>query len=89
MRSESVERKRRLYFYTRPYIVFSDAALKQMARDKPLTDDKLLHINGVGRHELARYGAAFLDTIARRAVESTPICSRCADSMSTLMCHNR
>ena len=46
-----------------PYIVFGDATLIQMARDKPLDDDALLAINGVGRHKLEKYGAEFLDAI--------------------------
>ena len=47
-----------------PYIVFGDTTLIQMAREKPLDDDALLAINGVGRHKLQKYGGAFLDAIA-------------------------
>lgn len=46
-----------------PYIVFGDATLVQMARDKPLDDDALLAISGVGKHKLEKYGGAFLDVI--------------------------
>jgi ATP-dependent DNA helicase RecQ len=51
-----------------PYIVFGDATLVQMAREKPLDDEALLAISGVGRHKLEKYGAAFLDAIAEYQV---------------------
>jgi ATP-dependent DNA helicase RecQ len=47
-----------------PYIVFGDATLMQMARDKPVDEDQLLAINGVGQHKLEKYGADFLELIA-------------------------
>lgn len=47
-----------------PYIVFGDATLIQMARNKPMDDDELLAIIGVGQHKLEKYGADFLATIA-------------------------
>ena len=46
-----------------PYVVFGDASLVQMAREKPLTEQDLLAISGVGRHKLERYGQDFLDAI--------------------------
>jgi ATP-dependent DNA helicase RecQ len=46
-----------------PYIVFGDATLMQMARDKPLDEEELLQISGVGQHKLVKYGRAFLDLI--------------------------
>jgi ATP-dependent DNA helicase RecQ len=51
-----------------PYIVFGDATLVQMVRDKPLDEDALMAISGVGRHKLEKYGAAFLDAIAEYQV---------------------
>ena len=47
-----------------PYIIFGDATLVQMAQQKPLDDEALLAINGVGRHKLEKYGSHFLDAIA-------------------------
>jgi ATP-dependent DNA helicase RecQ len=47
-----------------PYIIFGDATLIQMARDKPVGASALLGITGVGQHKLEKYGAAFLDAIA-------------------------
>lgn len=51
-----------------PYIVFGDAALVQMAREKPLTDQDFLLINGVGQHKLDKYGNDFLNAIAEYCV---------------------
>jgi ATP-dependent DNA helicase RecQ len=47
-----------------PYIVFGDATLVQMAREKPLDEEALMGIGGVGRAKLERYGDEFLDAIA-------------------------
>ena len=46
------------------YVVFSDAALAEMAALKPRTADELLAVNGVGQTKLARYGEEFLAVIA-------------------------
>ena len=48
-----------------PYIVFSDAALIQMATFMPTTEDAFLDINGVGQTKLERYGKKFLSAIER------------------------
>ena len=45
------------------YIVFSDAALLEMAREVPRTRAALLQITGVGRVKLERYGEAFLEAL--------------------------
>ena len=45
------------------YIVFSDATLLEMAREKPLTADEMLEVSGVGEHKFNKYGQVFLDTI--------------------------
>ncbi len=46
-----------------PYVIFGDATLTQMSRDKPRTDEEMLEINGIGQVKLERYGAEFLDVI--------------------------
>ena len=46
-----------------PYVVFGDAALRQMAQSLPTSDAQFLAINGVGQTKLDRYGPAFLDAI--------------------------
>lgn len=46
-----------------PYVVFSDATLVEMSRQKPQDEASLLQVNGVGDVKLARYGHAFLAAI--------------------------
>jgi ATP-dependent DNA helicase RecQ len=48
-----------------PYVVFSDATLREMARDRPDTPERLLEIKGVGRAKLEAFGEAFLDALRR------------------------
>ncbi|MBV8645219.1 MAG: RecQ family ATP-dependent DNA helicase, partial [Candidatus Eremiobacteraeota bacterium] len=50
-----------------PYVVFSDAVLRAMARDVPRTPAQLRAISGVGEKKLADFGARFLATIAENA----------------------
>ncbi len=45
------------------YIVFSDASLREMANQKPLTDDAFLAIPGVGEKKLNEYGDIFINKI--------------------------
>ncbi len=47
-----------------PYIVFGDATLIQMAALRPLEEDQLLAVSGVGQAKLQKYGRQFLDAIA-------------------------
>ncbi|MGB5425662.1 MAG: DNA helicase RecQ, partial [Gammaproteobacteria bacterium] len=56
-----------------PYIVFGDASLIQMARDKPVDEAGLLNITGVGQHKLEKYGSDFLDAIAIYRVEQAQL----------------
>jgi ATP-dependent DNA helicase RecQ len=46
-----------------PYLIFSDACLRSIARHRPQTLRQLATINGVGRHKLEQYGAAFLEAL--------------------------
>lgn len=46
-----------------PYVVFSDVALRHMARDYPVDDAAFLHIPGVGERKLNDYGASFINEI--------------------------
>jgi ATP-dependent DNA helicase RecQ len=46
------------------YLVFSDAALYEMARRRPRSDAELLAISGVGPKKLVQYGPAFLEAIS-------------------------
>ena len=46
-----------------PYVVFGDATLAEMAAKMPTDEEKMLAINGVGKHKLRRFGAEFIDEI--------------------------
>ncbi|MBI1841173.1 MAG: HRDC domain-containing protein, partial [Verrucomicrobia bacterium] len=46
------------------YIIFSDVALRQIARVYPLSDAELLRINGVGEKKLREFGPALLGAVA-------------------------
>jgi ATP-dependent DNA helicase RecQ len=45
------------------YIVFSDGALRDMARRRPSTLDGFLQVKGVGLQKVKTYGPTFLETI--------------------------
>jgi len=47
-----------------PYVIFGDAALVEMSRERPGNEHEFLEINGVGQVKLERHGAVFLETIA-------------------------
>jgi ATP-dependent DNA helicase RecQ len=46
------------------YIVFSDVALRQMARVYPGNEQEFMRISGVGERKLAEFGGVFLSEIA-------------------------
>jgi ATP-dependent DNA helicase RecQ len=46
------------------YIVFSDATLRDMARQRPSTLDGLLRVKGIGQKKLADFGQKFIECIA-------------------------
>ena len=48
-----------------PYIVFSDVALRQMARNYPSNDREFSRISGVGEKKQREFGQTFLRAIAR------------------------
>ena len=45
------------------YIVFSDAALRDMARQRPSTIERFLDVHGVGQQKSADFGELFVDCI--------------------------
>ncbi|MEX2093533.1 MAG: DNA helicase RecQ [Pirellulales bacterium] len=47
-----------------PYVVFSDATLRDLARRRPSNRDELLTIHGIGAKKSAEYGDDLLDEIA-------------------------
>jgi len=46
-----------------PYVVFSDASLKDMTAEMPCTEQEFLKISGVGNKKLATYGQSFMNAI--------------------------
>lgn len=53
------------------YIIFSNAALRDMADKAPRTPADFLEVSGVGQVKAARYGKIFLDAIAAYYEETT------------------
>lgn len=47
-----------------PYVIFGDAALVEMSRERPTSEEQFLEINGVGQVKLERHGTIFLEAIA-------------------------
>ncbi len=45
------------------YIIFNDASLREMASEKPLTEEEMLAISGVGQLKFEKYGQEFLTVI--------------------------
>ena len=52
------------------YIIFSNSALTDMCKKKPLTKDEFLNVSGVGNKKAELYGDKFLKLI-REHTEST------------------
>ena len=48
-----------------PYLVFSDATLRDMCRVQPETADQLLDVKGIGELKQKKYGDAFLQCIRK------------------------
>jgi ATP-dependent DNA helicase RecQ len=45
------------------YHIFSDATLKEMERERPMTDEDFMQISGVGRKKMQDYGYQFIKEI--------------------------
>jgi ATP-dependent DNA helicase RecQ len=46
-----------------PYVVFSDATLEALAKERPRSEDELLGVYGIGQKKLADFGTAILREI--------------------------
>ncbi|MCA9244850.1 MAG: DNA helicase RecQ [Phycisphaerales bacterium] len=46
-----------------PYVIFSDATLRDMARQKPKSPGAFLNVYGVGETKRRKFGAAFIEAI--------------------------
>lgn len=54
-----------------PFVIFSDAALKDMCAKQPKTSEGFLQVSGVGEHKLQKYGLEFIQAI-RKFLEENP-----------------
>ena len=52
-----------------PYLIFSDASLREMARERPTTAEAFLQIKGVGLRKLQELGPRFLACIRAQQVD--------------------
>jgi ATP-dependent DNA helicase RecQ len=52
-----------------PYIIFTDAALREMSEKLPQNEVEFLNIKGVGESKLRKYGGEFLQTIKSYSAE--------------------
>ena len=48
-----------------PYVVFTDASLRDMANRRPTSSEQFTEITGVGNHKLKRYGQQFMQVITK------------------------
>ena len=55
------------------YHIFSDASLKQMEKERPMSDDEFLEIDGVGRKKFEDYGYDFIKEIISFRKEKTTV----------------
>mgnify|MGYP000353785066 CR=1 FL=1 len=65
------------------YVVFSDVALRQMAREYPANEREFMQISGVGSRKLQEFGTVFLNAIADY-LETQPRQRFSGESSSTL-----
>ena len=52
------------------YIVFADAALRDMCKKLPKNDAEFLEVTGVGKAKVEKYGPAFLDVIRQYCADN-------------------
>ena len=45
------------------YLIFNDATLKELEKERPMTDEDFIQINGVGRKKMQDYGYRFIKEI--------------------------
>jgi len=55
------------------YVIFHDRALRGMAKQKPLTEEGFLSLNGIGNAKLEKYGAIFLGIIREHEATGFPL----------------
>lgn len=48
-----------------PYLIFTDASLKDMEKKRPMTDEEFMQVNGVGKKKMVDYGYSFIKEIIK------------------------
>ncbi|CAD0008391.1 DNA helicase RecQ [Flavobacterium chungangense] len=69
------------------YVIFSDAALRQMETLRPMSDEEFLAIDGVGKTKLEKYGSEFINAIIefqKSKVSNTKVKKESATYKTTL-----
>lgn len=61
------------------YLVFNDATLKEIERERPLSDEEFLSISGVGQRKLDVYGTAFINEV-KAFTESKKVAKKKTDT---------
>lgn len=51
------------------YLIFNDATLKEMEKERPMTDEDFMQISGVGRQKMQNYGYRFIKEIIAHSKE--------------------
>ncbi|MFD2629280.1 DNA helicase RecQ [Oceanobacillus kapialis] len=59
-----------------PYVLFSDATLKELSRYFPVTKEDMLTIKGIGEKKYGQYGEAFLHVIQKWRQEHPAVTER-------------
>ncbi|MFC0015434.1 MULTISPECIES: DNA helicase RecQ [Allobacillus] len=59
-----------------PYVLFSDATLKELSRYFPETPENMLEIKGVGERKFEQYGEAFLEVIQKWRADNPDVRKR-------------
>ena len=54
-----------------PYVIFHDSTLRELANRRPVCDDEMRGISGIGEQKLARFGKDFIAVIQAQANERT------------------
>ncbi|MCB0514636.1 MAG: DNA helicase RecQ [Chitinophagales bacterium] len=52
-----------------PYIIFNDKTLEQMAATRPLSEEEMSELSGVGEYKLQKYGKRFIKLILQHIYE--------------------
>ena len=55
-----------------PYVIFHDATLSAIARERPTTAEALSKVSGVGQSKLKRYGTDVLRVVRESTSDSRP-----------------